>query len=493
MLFSMGVSLYTSRVILSTLGVEDFGIYGVVGGVVAMFSFINGSMSGATSRFLTFELGTGNKENLNKTFSSAVTIHILIAIFVLILAETIGLWFLENKLVIPAGRMNAARWVYQLSIASTMIAIVQVPYNATIIAHERMNIYAYVEILNVCLKLGIVYLLVVGNFDKLILYAVLVFCVSTLIAIIYRIYCLKNFEESKYHFLWDRKYIYPMLSFSGWSLFGSAVSMTRGQGINILMNIFFGTAVNAANAIANQVNAVISIFSYNFTTSLNPQIVKSYAANEREQMKMLIFRGGKFSFFLLLMLSIPILLETDIVLKLWLRDVPEYAAVFTKLIILFSLTDCFTTTLSMAVQATGKIRHYQILVGGGLLFTFPIALVCYKLGANPQSAFVGAIIVSVIAIFIRLYFIKKYLNIKIYDYAKSVLLSAVMVFMCSLILPYFLYRYMEYGWLRLISVCFISICSTTLFTYLLGLTKLERIRIENFIKNKAIKRKKFHS
>ena len=250
MFLTMVVGLYTSRVVLQTLGVEDYGIYGVVGGIVAMMGFLNASMSGATSRFLTFELGRGDKERLSKTFSSALVVHIIIAVIVFVVAETVGLWFLCYKLVIPENRMVAAHWVYQLSILSSMITITQVPYNSSIIAHEKMDVYAYVEILNVTLKLLIVYLLVIGNFDKLILYAILMFAVSVIIMMVYRIYCLRRFEECKFRLFLDKDYLKPLLSFSGWDLYGNTDFSVRQQGANFLLNMFYGVVLNAAYNIA---------------------------------------------------------------------------------------------------------------------------------------------------------------------------------------------------------------------------------------------------
>lgn len=277
MFLTMIVGLYTSRVVLAVLGVEDYGTYGVVGGIVAMIGFLNSSMSGATSRFLTFELGKGDEKRLADTFSSALIIHIGIALLVLILAETVGLWFLCNKLVIPEGRMPAAHWVYQLSIASAMIWITQSPYNATIIAHERMDVYAYVEILNAVLKLLIVYLLSIGNFDKLILYATLVFLVSVLIRLIYRIYCVRHFSESHLHWVWDKSILKPMLVYSGWNLYGALCLTTRQQGTNFLINIFFGVVFNAASSVATTIQGVVKGFTYSSTFAFRPPIIKAYA------------------------------------------------------------------------------------------------------------------------------------------------------------------------------------------------------------------------
>lgn len=311
MFISMVVGLYTSRVVLATLGVEDYGIYGVVGGVVAMMGFLNASMSGATSRFLTFELGKGDKERLAKTFSSALIVHIGIAIVVLILAETVGLWFLCNKLNIPAERMQAAHWVYQLSILSAMFGITQVPYNAAIIAHEKMDVYAYVEILNVSLKLLIVYLLCIGNFDKLILYASLMLAVSILIMMVYRIYAIRQFPEAHFHWIWDKTYLRPLLSFSGWDLYGNACVTARQQGTNFLVNIFFGVTYNAASSVATTVNGVVLGLTFTLIPALQPQIVKRYAVGDIKGMQSLMNNGIKYFSLLYLALLFPFLMEAD--------------------------------------------------------------------------------------------------------------------------------------------------------------------------------------
>lgn len=311
MFISMVVGLYTSRVVLATLGVEDYGIYGVVGGVVAMMGFLNASMSGATSRFLTFELGRGDKDRLAKTFSSALIVHIAIAIIVFILAETVGLWFLCNKLNIPEGRMEAAHWVYQFSILATMLSITQVPYNATIIAHEKMDVYAYMEILNVTLKLLIVYLLTIGNFDKLKLYAVLTFAVSLIIMMIYRIYCLRHFKESRFHWVWDKTYLTPLLSFSCWDLYGNACVTARQQGTNFLVNIFFGVTYNAASSVATTVNGVVLGLTFTLIPALQPQIVKRYAVGDIKGMQSLMNNGIKYFSLLYLALLFPFLMEAD--------------------------------------------------------------------------------------------------------------------------------------------------------------------------------------
>lgn len=333
MLFMMAISLYTSRIILNTLGVEDYGIYNVVGGVVAMFGFINSSMSSATQRYITFALGKGNFTNLQKVFSTTLQIHVLIAVIILILGETIGLWFMNEKMQIPTNRMDAAFWVLQCSILSTIVMIISVPYNADIIAHEKMSAFAYISILEAVLKLAIVYILLIGSFDKLILYAFLLLAVQILIRFCYSLYCNKHFKETKYKHVWDKTLFKEMTEFAGWSIFGNLSGVLFGQGLNMLLNVFFGPVVNAARAIALQVQCAIQQFVNSFQMALNPQITKTYARGELEEMHKLMFRSARFSFYLLFFLSLPVLFETNFILTIWLKTVPENTVIFLRIMI----------------------------------------------------------------------------------------------------------------------------------------------------------------
>ena len=474
MLLNMGVSLYTSRIVLNTLGIEDFGIYNVVGGVVMMFSFMNSSMSSATQRFISFELGKNNYTQLKKVFSMSVNIHAIIAVAIFILAETIGLWFLNAKLVIPIERLEAANWVYQFSILSFMVTVMSVPYNATIIAYERMKVYAYVSIVEVALKLIIVFSLIWFGFDKLKMYSILIFCVYVIVWLLYRIYCKRNFAVTNYKFFWEKSLYKTLMNYAGWNLFGNLASVTMDQGVNILINIFFGPAVNAARGIAFQVKGAVNGFVINFQIAMNPQIVKSFAADDIKYMHQIIFQGAKFSFFLLLILAMPILLETEIILKWWLKIVPEYTIIFTKLVLINVLIDCVSGPLMTAAQASGKIKKYQAVVGGLLLLILPISYLLLKIGLQPQITLYVSIFISIVALFARLYIISPLVNLSILTFVKFVLVRVLLVAVVSVILPLIIRNSIDEVLIRFIAVSTCSVISVLLSIYWVGLRNEEQ-------------------
>ena len=473
MFLTMGISLYTSRIVLNTLGIADFGIYNVVGGIVTMFSFLNSSMSSATQRFLSFELGRKDFEELKRVFSMSVNIHATIALVILILAETIGLWFLNSRMSIPDDRLNAANWVFQFSILSFMITVMSVPYNASIIAHERMNVYAWMSIVEVTLKLVIVFALQWFGFDKLKLYAVLVFLVAFLIRLLYGVYCSRNFRESKYYLFWDKALYVRLISYAGWNLWGSAAVVTYSQGVNILLNVFFGPAVNAARGIAFQVKSAISGFVSNFQMALNPQIVKSYAERDLRYMHQLVFQGAKYSFFLLFILSLPVIMEADTILRLWLKIVPDYTVLFCRLILINSLIDSVSGTLMTAAQASGKIKLYQGIVGGLLLAILPVSYLFLKLGYSPQVTLYVSIFVSFLALFVRLRIISPLVDLSIRQFFLQVILRVLVVVVCSLVIPVILNYSIANVLVRFFVVSGSSVLSVLLSVYLFGLKKEE--------------------
>lgn len=490
MLFMMVVSLYTSRVILSILGVEDFGIYNLVGGIVGLFSFLNGSMSTATQRYLTFEIGMDNIQNLRKVFSLCITIHFIIALIIFILAETIGLWLLTTQMNIPPERVDAAMWVYQLSIFTCIILIMSVPYNADIIAHEKMGTFAYISIFEVTTKLLIVYLLNYINYDKLKVYAILMFCIQCIIRVIYGIYCKRHFIETQYKFIWDSKLIKEMFGFAGWNMFGIIASIGITQGINILLNMFFSPIVNAARGIAVQVQNAITGFSANFQLALSPQITKSYAQHEIKQMHKLIFASSKYSFLLLYFLSLPLLIETCQVLQWWLKEVPDHTINFVRIMLCISMVNVMADSFMVASQATGKIRTYQILVGGALLFIVPTAYIALKLGYPPESVFFTHLLYAILAQIIRVYLVRKLVHFSIFNYIKNVVIRIIAVALLSLILPLFCYFSMNISFIRFLIVGITAVLSVIISTYFIGLEKTERNFIKTQIQNKLYRGKK---
>lgn len=436
MLLTMAVSLYTSRVILQTLGVDDFGIYNVVAGFVTMLGFLHGAMSSATQRFLAFELGKSEDKNIRGIFSMSMNIHVAIALFVLLLGETVGLWFVQTHLTIPVDRVDAAEWVFHLALFSFMITIVSVPYNALIIAHERMSVFAWVSIIDVILKLIIVFILGLVKADKLILYGALSLFVAFLIFIIYSTYCKKVFSESKLRMYWDRELFRVMLSYTGWNLWGNVAAVISGQGINILLNIFFGPSVNAARAIAMLVSSALNNFVQNLQVAINPQIIKSYASQDMAYMHKLVCYGAKYNFFLLFFLSMPVLINTDIILSSWLGSTPKYTSVFVRLIIVNILVDCISAPLMTSVQATGKIKLYQSIVGGVLLLNLPFSYFILKAGGQPQTVIYVGITISVVAFLVRLVILKKITSLPVTKYLREVVLRNMLIIVAVIVLYY---------------------------------------------------------
>ncbi|WP_373331809.1 lipopolysaccharide biosynthesis protein [Thiopseudomonas alkaliphila] len=427
MLLTMAVTLYTSRVVLQTLGVDDFGIYSVVAGFVTMLGFLNSAMSSATQRFLAFELGKSGDKDLRGIFSMSLNIHLLIAMFVLLLGETVGLWFVKTQLTIPADRLMAAQWVFHFALLSFMVTIISVPYNALIIAHERMSVFAWVSIIDVMLKLLIVFMLSWFGMDKLILYAVLSLAVVFIVFVIYRSYCKKYFVESRFQLYWDKQLFNTMLSYTGWNLWGNIAAVMSGQGVNILLNIFFGPSVNAARAIAMQVSGALNSFVQNLQVAINPQIIKSYAARDLVYMHRLVCYGAKYNFFLLLLLSLPILNNLEHILLVWLDVVPENTAIFAQLVIYTILIDSLSPPLMTAAQATGNIKLYQFVVGGILLINVPVSYMLLKMGGTPQTVFYVAIVLSLITLLARIQLISKLINMQKRKYLIDTLVPVVAV------------------------------------------------------------------
>lgn len=475
MLFTMGISLFTSRVILQTLGVEDYGISSVVGGVISMFTFINAAMVSSTQRYLNFELVRGDANQLRSVFSTSLQIHALIALAIIVLSETVGLWFLNEKLVIPEARMNAAMWVYQCSILSCAVSIMSTPYNAVIVAHEKMSAFAYISILDVSLKLLVVYLLVVLPFDKLIILAILNLLVQLFIRYIYTLYCHRHFPESYFQFRFNKTLFKEMFGFAGWSFWGNLAAILYTQGLNMMLNIFFGPIVNAARGIAVQVQSAVQQFVGGFQTALNPQITKNYASNNLPQMHSLMFRSARFSFLLLFFLSLPVLMETNFILTLWLKTVPDDAVIFTQIMICISLIYTTANPCIIANQATGKVKIYQMVVGGILLLILPISYVVLKLGAPAYSVFIVHFCIESLAQFSRMYMLRKLIHLPLWQYMKNIYIPIISTVAIAIILPLVVRMQFAEGWLRFLAVGFTCVLSVGASSYFIGFTKQERV------------------
>ena len=475
MLFTMGISLFTSRVVLQTLGVEDYGISSVVGGVISMFTFINAAMVSSTQRYLNFELVRGDANQLRSVFSTSLQIHSLIALAIIVLSETVGLWFLNEKLVIPEARMNAAMWVYQCSILSCAVSIMSTPYNAVIVAHEKMSAFAYISILDVSLKLLVVYLLVVLPFDKLIILSILTLLVQLFIRYIYTLYCHRHFPESYFQFRFNKTLFKEMFGFAGWSFWGNLAAILYTQGLNMMLNIFFGPIVNAARGIAVQVQSAVQQFVGGFQTALNPQITKNYASNNLPQMHSLMFRSARFSFLLLFFLSLPVLMETNFILTLWLKTVPDDAVIFTQIMICISLIYTTANPCVIANQATGKVKIYQMVVGGILLLILPISYVVLKLGAPAYSVFIVHFCIESVAQFSRMYMLRKLIHLPLWQYMKNIYIPIVSTVAIAIILPLVVRMQVAEGWLRFLAVGFTCVLSVGASSYFIGFTKQERV------------------
>ncbi len=481
MLVMMLVNLYTSRVVLNALGVDDYGIYNVVGGVVAMFTILSGSLSAAISRFITFELGTGNKERLNKVFCSSINVQIFLIILITILLESVGLWFLNNKLVIPEDRLYAANWAFQFSIATFAISLWSVPYNATIIAHEKMSAFAFIGLFDSFAKLVIAFAILRNPIDRLIYYSFLLFCLGLIQRFLYAYYCKKHFEECSYNLFFDKSIIKEIFSFSGWNFIGAASAVLRDQGGNILINLFCGPAINAARGVAMSVNNAVTGFVSNFMTAINPQITKSYASGNYEYMFTLIYKGARFSYYILLILTIPILFSTKYLLGLWLGNVPEHADSFAQLILILTLTDSLAYPLVTAMLATGDIKKYQIVVGGLQLINVPLYYVFLLMGFPPECVFVISIVVSVVSEVARVVMLKGMIGLSIRDFTKKVFLNVFYVTLIASVIPLVIKAlWGQDSFLFFCLISFVSLLTTALSVYFAGCTKQERLLINDY-------------
>lgn len=477
MLLMMFVTLFTSREVLDKLGVTDYGIYNVVGGVVAMLGFLNSSMSNAVQRYLSFEIGKNNEAGVNRIFNVSLFAHAGIAVFVFIVMEIVGVWYLNTHMNIPAERMDAANWVLQCSIFTTLFTIVQVPYNAIIISKEQMGIYAYISILEVVLKLLVVYMLAIGNFDKLKLYSVLIMVVTIGIVMIYRFYCTRKYKEAKFKLIKDWNLLKQIVGFASWNMLGELAWVFTGQGVNIILNSFFGPVVNAARGLAEQVNGAVNRFVANFQTAVNPQLIKNYASDQLGEMKTLLFRSTRFSYYLLLALSLPIILKMDFILHLWLKEVPDYTVGFCQLVLVSSLVSTLSNLLAQVARAYGKIRNYQIIVSIFLFLNFPLSYIVLKFGCSPLSSMFVNIGVNTMLLFVRLRLTNRMIQMTYGSFIRNVLFPVIIVTAVALVIPLIIYFMLDNSIISFIIVCLVSFVSVGVSTYALGMNANERLYI----------------
>ncbi len=482
----MGVQIYTSRLVLEILGVEDYGLYSIVGGVVVMFSFLNGSLSSATSRFLIFELGRKDFVKLNKLFNVTIVSHIIIALIVVVLAETAGLWMLYNKMTIPEPRLQAAFWVYQISVFSVVISITQVPYTATIIAHENMKIYAYVGIADAFMRLFVVFLLQKSPIDKLIYYALLLCIVQVGIMIYYRFFCRK-YAECSFRLCKEKNLYKKVFSYAGSDMIGSVSVMMQGQGLNLLLNVFFGPVVNAARAIAYQLQGVITQFSSNFMIAVKPQIIKLYAEEKITEMLNLVKHSSWFSYYLMLMISLPLCFEADFILKLWLVEYPAHTDSFLVLVIILCLIQTLKTPRTTVFHATGKVLLPNIAVGLVLCLVFPLAYLFLKLGGSPESVFWAANITMIVSELISSFILRKYTGWTLKNYLLNVHGRCFLVSLIVAAVLYYFTRSMESSFVRLVITCLISIVFVGVTAYTIGINAIVRDKVNAFIYKKIMR------
>lgn len=482
MLLAMLVGFYTSRVVLDILGVEDFGLYNVVGGVVALFTILNSAMSSSSSRYLTFELGLGNLKRLKQVFGVTLLIHLGIAVLIALLATPLGLWFIKYKMQIEPDRIHAAELVFYISVLTTCTSVVMVPFQSIIIAHERMSIYAYVSVVELLAKLGVVLLLPYLSFDKLIGYALMLLVVHVFMQMFYFFYCRRHFIEARAGLNWEKSLLKEMASFAGWSLFGDSAVLMMTQGINILLNIFFGTAVNAARGIAVQVQGVLSRFVGGFQTALNPQIIKRYATRELKEMHRLIFASSRYSFYVMLILSLPVLLEMDNLLSWWLKEVPDHTTTFLRIMIAISLIECLANPLVFAAKATGRIKRYQAILGGLLLCVVPVSYIFLKMGYPPESVFVVHLIITLMGQVVRVLLVSNMISLSLKEYVMRVILPCFLVASIGYLVPY-LAQSLFTNFLLVVFLFFSSLWML-IVAFTLGMKKGEREYIISFFKSR---------
>lgn len=488
MILLMCINLYTSRIVLETLGVEDFGIYNVVGGIVIMLGFINDSMSVSTRRYLNYELGTGNKKRLHEVFVTSMNIHFIISLIIVVLSETIGLWFVLEKMIIPPERMTAALWCYQVSIFTAVVDILSYPYISAIVAHEKMKSFAYIAILDAILKLLLVYLLLIFDYDRLILYGILYAAEKILIRIVYNVYCLNHFDECKYRWIYNKSLFKEMAVFAGWNMWGNLAYVCYTQGLNMMLNVFFGPVVNAARGVATQVQGTVGNFANNFQMAMTPQITKTYASGQMEETHKLIFRGSKLTFCLMLVLCLPLLVETPFILNIWLKEVPEGSVLFLRLLLLIVLVQKNISPLGTAVSSTGNIKKYETLVNGLMLTILPIAYGVLRMGGAAWTVFAVYLVIVILSFLLVLHIALPMINMRLKDFLVMVAKPCLFVLLLSSIVPIGMKIAAPEGLLYSLLTMVATIAATVAASYIAGLSKEEKTLIHEYIRKQLHKR-----
>lgn len=488
LLITLALGLFTMRIVINALGIDDYGIYGVVAGLITMFGFMNAAMSSSTQRYLAFNLGLKDSIKLQQTFTTAVNIHLFIAVISFLLAEAVGLWAINHLLDIPADRLVAANKVFQYSLITFVFGIIQVPYHAATIAYERMNVYASISIIDSVLKLIAAYLLLVAPLDRLVFYSQLLAFISVLSFVLYFVYVQLQLKEIKYIKYFDKKYYQEILSFSGWNLFGNIAAVARGQGINIIINIFFGVALNAAYGVAIMIQGVLTQFASSLQQAINPQIIKSYAQKDLKRTEELMHISSKFSFFVLLILIVPFFLNLEYVLSLWLGVVPEYAATFISYVMAYILIEVLSNSLMIGLQATGNIKRYHLTVGGLVFLNFPVTYLVYNWYPVPELAFIVLIVISLFSLYARLLFVQKQMGYSLLSFYRGVILNIVLVLISSLTIVAIVTPLNSFsGVMKVILdvvLCSLVLVSTTFF---LGLSRREKMIVSNIVKEKVFR------
>ena len=493
MLIVLALSLYTTRVVLNVLGIVDYGIYNVVCGFVSMFAFLNNSLANGTQRFYNFKLGKNKRDEVSLVFSSSMLIQIVLAIILLLLLESFGFWYTNNKMIIPAERITAALWVFHCAVASLILVVLQVPYSAAILAFEKMDYYALVSIIDAILKLSIVIVLPFIDADHLVIYGILTLFISLITYCFYAVYCRLKFKEET-TMLWRKKektLLREMTSFSGWNVFGTFAYMIKDQGLNVLLNSFFGPVVNAARGIAMQINSALQGFSTNIVAAIRPQLVQSYSAGNITRVENMMFSMSRLIFVMLYILSLPIMIELPYILKLWLSgNIPDYTIVFSDLIIINMIITSMNTPLSQVVHATGKMKYYQIGTSLTICTILPISYIFLKLGYSPVSTFVISIVTSIINQVICLFLLRRIFPFSIKTYVKDVVFPCSLLILLTPIIPLSVHYLLPDGFIRLVSVVLVGILSTALLSYFVVLTITEKQLVFNYIDKNKTKYKK---